>query len=61
MASTSYVREPQGYCIAERFVLILKENLLWVHSFQTIEKLRLALLAFKETYNRQRRIGRYGR
>jgi len=35
-------------------------SLLWVRSFNTIEELRLALLAFKETYNRQWRIGRYG-
>jgi hypothetical protein len=30
----------------------LKENLLWVHHFDTIEDLRLALHRFKETYNR---------
>ena len=58
--SASYVREPQGNGIAERFVRILKENLLWIRSFQTVEELRLALLAFKETYNRQWRIGRHG-
>ena len=58
--SASYVREPQGNGIAERFVRILKENLLWVRSFDTIEELRLALLAFKDTYNRQWRIGRHG-
>jgi len=38
----------------------LKENLLWVRSFDTVEELRLALLAFKEIYNRQWRIGRHG-
>jgi len=58
--SASYVREPQGNGIAERFVRILKENLLWVRSFDTVEGLRLALLAFKDTYNRQWRIGRHG-
>lgn len=51
---------PQGNGIAERFVRILKENLLWVRSFRTVEDLRLALLAFKETYNRKWRIGRHG-
>ena len=54
------MREPQGNGIAERFVRILKENLLWVRSFDTVEELRLALLAFKDTYNRQWRIGRHG-
>jgi hypothetical protein len=29
----------------------LKENLLWVRHFQTIEELRQALLEFRETYN----------
>ena len=58
--SASYVREPQGNGIAERFVRILKENLLWIRRFRTVEELRLALLAFKETYNRQWRIGRHG-
>lgn len=58
--SASYVRESQGNGIAKRFVRILKENLLWVRSFRTVEELRLALLDFKETYNRQWRIGRHG-
>ncbi len=56
----SYVREPQGNGIAERFVRTLKENLLWVRHFDTVEELRKALLEFKETYNRQWIIGRHG-
>ena len=35
----------------ERFIRVLKENLLWVQHFATIEELRLALIAFKQTYN----------
>ena len=58
--SPSYVREPQGNGIAERFVRVLKENLLWANRFQTVEDLRQGLLAFKEIYNRQWRIGRHG-
>ncbi|WP_018124138.1 integrase core domain-containing protein, partial [Desulfovibrio oxyclinae] len=58
--SPSFVREPQGNGIAERFVRILKENLLWVRRFNTVEELRKALLKFKETYNRQWIIGRHG-
>ena len=43
------MREPQSNGIADRFVRILKENLLWVRRFRTVEELRQALLAFKET------------
>lgn len=59
-SSPSFVREPQGNGIAERFVRILKENLLWVRHFDTVEELRLALLEFKDTYNREWILGRHG-
>src|SRR5215211_6462107 len=42
-ASPSFVREPEGNGVAERFIRTLKENLLWVRSFDTIEELRAAL------------------
>ena len=48
-SSPSFVREPEGNGVAERFIRTLKENLLWGRSFETIEDLRLALLAFKRT------------
>ena len=48
-SSPSFVREPEGNGVAERFIRTLKENLLWVRSFNTIEELRLALLEFKRT------------
>jgi putative transposase len=38
----------------------LKENLLWVQTFDTIEELRQALLAFRETYNAIWLIERHG-
>ena len=41
----------------ERFIRTLKENLLWVRSFETIEELRLALLEFQRTYNEQWMLG----
>ena len=41
-SSPSFVREPEGNGVAERFIRTLKENLLWVRSFATIEELRLA-------------------
>ena len=43
----------QGNGCAERFIRLLKENLLWVKSFATIEELRQALIAFKHQYNQQ--------
>ena len=48
-SSPSFVREPEGNGVAERFIRTLKENLLWVRSFETIEELRLALLEFQRT------------
>ena len=39
-SSPSFVREPQGNGCAERFIGLLKENLLWVRTFSTIEELR---------------------
>ena len=50
-SSPAFVREPEGNGCAERFIRVLKENLLWVRRFDTFEELRLALLAFKQTYN----------
>ena len=38
-SSPSFVREPEGNGVAERFIRTLKENLLWVRSFETIEEL----------------------
>ena len=50
-SSPAFVRAPKGNGCAERFIRTLKENLLWVRTFATTEELRLALLAFRETYN----------
>ena len=58
-SSPSFVREPEGNGVAERFIRTLKENLLWVRSFEMIEELRLALLEFKRTYNEQWMLEKY--
>ena len=50
-SSPAFVREPEGNGCAERFIRTLKENLLWVRRFNTVEELRLALIAFRQTYN----------
>jgi transposase InsO family protein len=59
-SSPAFVREPQGNGCAERFIRTLKEQLLWVRSFATVEELRRALLAFQERYNREWLIERHG-
>ena len=58
--SPAFVREPEGNGCAERFIRVLKENLLWVRRFDTVEELRLALLAFRQTYNQSWIIERHG-
>jgi putative transposase len=50
-SSPAFVRAPEGNGCAERFIRTLKENLLWVRTFDTLEELRQALLAFRESYN----------
>jgi transposase InsO family protein len=52
VSSPAFVREPEGNGVAERFIRTLKEQLLWVRTFETVEDLRQALLEFKEQYNR---------
>ena len=59
-SSPSFVREPEGNWVAERFVRTLKENLLWVRNFETTEGLRLTLLEFKRIYNDEWMLDRYG-
>jgi putative transposase len=59
-SSPAFVRAPEGNGCAERFIRTLKENLLWVHTFETLEELRQALLAFRETYNTTWLVERHG-
>jgi putative transposase len=59
-SSPAFVRAPGGNGCAERFIRSLKENPLWVRTFATVEALRLALLAFRETYNATWLIERHG-
>ena len=59
-ASPSFVREPEGNGVAERFIRTLKENLLWVRTFDTIEELRAALVEFARHYNKTWLVARHG-
>ena len=59
-SSPSFVREPEGNGVAERFIRTLKENFLWVHTFNTIEELRCALQDFIAHYNATWLVARHG-
>jgi transposase InsO family protein len=59
-ASPSFVREPEGNGVAERFIRTLKENLLWVRVFDTVEELRQALQEFAHHYNENWLVARHG-
>jgi len=59
-SSPSFVREPEGNGVAERFIRTLKENFLWVHTFDTIEELRCALRDFVAHYNATWLVARHG-
>ena len=59
-SSPSFVRAPEGNGVAERFIRILKEQLPWVLTFDAIEELRQALLAFKDRLNQHWLLQRYG-
>ncbi len=59
-SSPSFVRAPEGNGVAERFIRTLKEQLLGVQTFDTVEDLRQALLEFKDRYNRHWLLQRHG-
>ena len=59
-SSPAFVRAPEGNGCAERFIRTLKETLLWVRSFDTIEQLDHALIEFRDTDNATWLIERHG-
>jgi hypothetical protein len=59
-SSPAFVREPEGNGCAERFLRPLKENRLWLQTFDTVEALRLALHEFQRQYHETWLIGRHG-
>ena len=59
-SSPSFVREPEGNGVAERFIRTLKENFLWGHTFDTIEGLRRGLRDFVAHYNATWLVARHG-
>jgi transposase InsO family protein len=59
-SSPAFVRAPEGNGVAERFIRTLKEQLVWVRTFQTVEELRQALLDWVHLYHEQWLIERHG-
>jgi putative transposase len=59
-SSPSFVRQPECNGCVERFMRTLKEQLLWVRTFQHIEELRQALAEFRERYNQRWIVQRLG-
>lgn len=59
-SSPAFVREPEGNGCAERFIRTLKEQLLWLNLFDTIEDLRAALQDFKDRFNHHWIVERHG-
>ena len=59
-STPAFVAEPECTGVAERFIRTLKEQLLWVETFDTIEELRLALIAFKHRYNAEWLVQKHG-
>lgn len=51
ISSPAFVRQPEGNGVAERAIRTLKEQLLWVRHFATVEELRQALAAFAAEHN----------
>jgi putative transposase len=58
-SSPSFVRAPEGNGCAERAIRTLKEQVLWIRSFATIEELRRALIDWAELYNERWMIERH--
>ncbi len=50
-SSPAFVREPEGNGCIERLFRTLKEQLLWVRHFETLEELAEALQEFRQRYN----------
>ncbi len=59
-SSPSFVGEPECNGVVERFNRTIKEQLLWLRDFETVEDLRQALLLFKEQYNHNWLVQKHG-
>lgn len=51
LGSPAFVRQPEDNGVAERAIRTLKEQLLWVRHFETVEDLRQEPASFAARYN----------
>ena len=58
--SPAYHYEPETNGCAEKAIQTLKEQLLWIERFDTLDELRTAVRAFGRTYNQHWLIERHG-
>lgn len=58
-SSPSFVRSPEGNGCVERAIRTLKEQLLWIRSFATVEELRCALIEWAQLYNERWMVERH--
>ena len=59
-SSPSFVRSPEGNGCVERFIRTLKEQLLWLTRFASVEELHAALQKFADRFNNLWILGRLG-
>lgn len=58
--SPAYHYEPETNGCVEKFIQTLKEQVLWIERFETLEELRAAVREFARTYNRHWLLERHG-
>ena len=51
IGSASFVREPEGNGVAERFIRTLKKVMLWIRSVATVADLVVDLGEFRRSYS----------
>jgi putative transposase len=59
-SSPAFVRAPEGNGCVERAIRTLKEQLLWIRAFATVEELRLAVIEWAKLHNERWLIERHG-
>ena len=58
--SFAFIEQPQTNGVAERFIRIIKEQVIYGRVFQNLEEVRTAVRRFVDTYNREWRVEKNG-